>query len=154
VGAGKIYCIIGGLVTILVTFLFSFHTYFPGLDFYGIGFMMNIPALFTSGDILVIIMTIVFIIFLLSGIFILIGVKSRGFAIIGSLFAIVVSGYFIFVFYIGILDPQFAFMFLDLAIIEGILPLNIAIGTVSIGPILVLAGGVLGLIGGIKKTGW
>ena len=153
-GASKIYFLIGGLVTLLATFLFSFHTYFPGLDIYGIGFMMNIPALFTSGDILVIIMTIVFIIFLLSGIFILLGVKSRVVAIIGSLFAIGVSGYFIFVFYIGMLDPQFAFMFLDDAIIEGILPLNIPIGTISIGPILLLAGGVLGLIGGIKSSDW
>ncbi|HEC40668.1 MAG TPA: hypothetical protein ENI29_20670, partial [bacterium] len=134
-GASKIYFLIGGLVTLLATFLFSFHTYFPGVDIYGIGFLMNIPALFTSGDILVIIMTIVFIIFLLSGIFILLGVKSRVVAIIGSIFAIGVSGYFIFVFYIGMLDPQFAFMFLDDAIIEGILPLNIPIGTISIGPI-------------------
>jgi len=154
VGASKIYFLIGGLVTLLATFLFSFHTYFPGVDIYGIGFLMNIPALFTSGDILVIIMTIVFIIFLLSGIFILLGVKSRVVAIIGSLFAIGVSGYFIFVFYIGMLDPQFAFMFLDLAIIEGILPLNIPIGSISIGPILLLAGGVLGLIGGIKSSDW
>ncbi|KKK45228.1 MAG: hypothetical protein Lokiarch_11140 [Candidatus Lokiarchaeum sp. GC14_75] len=153
-GASKIYFLIGGLVTLLATFLFSFHTYFPGVDIYGIGFLMNIPALFTSGDILVIIMTIVFIIFLLSGIFILLGVKSRVVAIIGSLFAIGVSGYFIFVFYIGMLDPQFAFMFLDLAIIEGILPLNIPIGSISIGPILLLAGGVLGLIGGIKSSDW
>ena len=153
-GASKIYFLIGGLVTLLATFLFSFHTYFPGVDIYGIGFLMNIPALFTSGDILVIIMTIVFIIFLLSGIFILLGVKSRVVAIIGSLFAIGVSGYFIFVFYIGMLDPQFAFMFLDDAIIEGILPLNIPIGSISIGSILLLAGGVLGLIGGIKSSDW
>ena len=141
-------------MTLLTTFLFSFHTYFPGVDFYGIGFIMNISASFTSGDILDIIMVIVFSIFLLSGIFILIGVKIRGLAIIGSIFAIGVSGYFIFVFYIGMLDPQFAFMFLDDAIIEGILPLNIPIGTVSLGPILVLAGGVLGLIGGIKSKEW
>ena len=141
-------------MALLVTFLFSFHTYFPGVDIYGIGFIMNISDSFTSGDILVTIMTIVFIIFLLSGIFILIGLKSRVFAIIGSLFAIGVSGYFICVFYIGILDPKFAFMFLDDAIIEGILPLNIPIGTVSLGPSLVLAGGVLGLIGGIKSKEW
>ena len=140
-------------MTLLTTFLFSFHTYFPGVDFYGIGFIMNISASFTS-DILDIIMVIVFSIFLLSGIFILIGVKIRGLAIIGSLFAIGVSVYFILVFYIGMLDPQFAFMFLDDAIIEGILPLNIPIGTVSLGPILVLAGGVLGLIGGIKSKEW
>ena len=153
-GSGKIYCIIGGLVTLLTTFLFSFHTFFPGLDFYGIGFIMNIPTLFASGDILAIIMAIVFIIFLLSGIFILLGVKSRRLAIVGSLFAIVVGVYFILVFYIGVPFSQFAFMFLDLAIIEGIFPLTISFGIISIGPILVLAGGVIGLIGGIKDTGW
>ena len=44
---------------------------------------------------------------------------------------------------------QFAFFFLDLAIVEGFLPLNIAIGDASLGTILVLVGGVLGLIGAI-----
>ncbi len=117
---------------------------------------MNIPVLFTSGDVLYIIMTIVFIIFLLSGIFILIGGKSRVLAVIGSLFAIGGGVYFILVFYIGISFEisQFAFMFLDFAIVEGILPLNIAIGTVSVGPILVLGGGVIGLIGRIIDTDW
>lgn len=153
--ARKISYIIGGILTVLATFLFSFHLYFPGLHFYGIGFIMNIPTFFTSGDILVIIMAIVFIIFLLSGIFILIGLKSRRLAIIGSLLAIVTGVYFILVFYIGILEiDQFAFMFLDSALIEGILPLNIPIGTISIGPSLILAGGLLGLIGGINRTGW
>ena len=153
---GKVLYIIGGLVTLLATFLFSFHTYFPGLDFYSIGFIMNIPLLFTTGDVLYIIITIVFIIFLLSGIFILLGGKSRVLATIGSIFAIGVGVYFMLVFYMGISFEisQFAFVFLDLAIIEGILPLNIAIGTVSVGPILVLGGGVLGLTGRIIDTDW
>jgi len=154
VGESKIFYIIGGLVTLLATFLFSFHTYFPGLYFSSIGLIMNIPTLFTSGDILVIIMAIVFIIFLLSGIFILLGVKSRKLAIIGSLFTIVVGVYFMLVFYVGIPFSQFAFMFLDIALIEGIFPLNISFGIISIGPILLLAGGVIGLISGIKDTGW
>jgi len=156
VKAGKVLYIIGGLVTLLATFLFSFHTFFPGLDFYSIGFIMNIPILFTSGDVVYIIMTIIFIIFLLSGIFILLGGKSRVLATIGFIFAIGVSVYFMLVFYMGISFEisQFAFVFLDLAIIEGILPLTINIGTVSIGPILVLGGGVIGLIGRILDTDW
>jgi hypothetical protein len=156
VKVGKVLYIIGGLVTLLATFLFSFHTFFPGLEFYSIGFIMNIPTLFTLGDALYIIMTIVFIVFLLSGIFILLGVKSRILAIIGSLFAIGVGVYFMLVFYLGVSFEisQFAFVFLDLAIIEGILPLTINIGTVSIGPILVLGGGVIGLIGRILDTDW
>ena len=150
----KILYIIGGLATLLATFLFSFHTYFPGVYFYGIGFIMNIPSLFTLGGVLNIIMVIVFIIFLLSGIFILIGLKNRVFAIIGSIFTLVVGTYFVLVFYIGIPFTQFTFMFLDLGIIEGILPLDISIGIISIGPIILLAGGVLGLISGIKDTGF
>ena len=154
-GARKISYIIGGLITLLSTYLFTFHLYFPGVHFYGIGFIMNIPTFFTSGDILVIIMATVFILFLLSGIFILIGIKSRSLAIIGSILAIVAGVYFILVFYIGILGiDQFAFMFLNLELIEGIIPFNIPIGTVSIGPSLVLVGGLLGLIGGINRTGW
>ena len=154
-GARKISYIIGGLITLLSTYLFTFHLYFPGVHFYGIGFIMNIPTFFTSGDILVIIMAIVFVFFLLSGIFILIGLKSRTLAVIGSLLAIVAGVYFILVFYIGILGiDQFAFMFLNLELIEGIIPFNIPIGTVSIGPSLVLVGGLLGLIGGINRTGW
>ena len=152
-GAGKILLIIGGFVTLLATYLFSFAGGF-GIYFYGIGFITNIPILFTSGDVLVIIMTIVFIIFLLSGIFILLGVRSRGLGIIGSLFAIVVGVYFILVFYVGLpLEvSQFAIMFIDLAIVEGILPLNIAVGDASLGTILLLSGGVLGLIGCIMGT--
>ena len=154
--AGKVLYIIGGLVTLLATFLFSFHTFFPGLDFYSIGFIMNIPLLFTTGDVLYIIITIVFIIFLLSGIFILLGGKSRVLATIGFISAIGVSVYFMLVFYMGVSFEisQFAFVFLDLAIIEGILPLTINIGTVSIGPILLLGGGVIGLIGRILDTDW
>ncbi|KKM82104.1 hypothetical protein LCGC14_1322960 [marine sediment metagenome] len=142
-------------MTLLSTFLFSLHLYFPGVHFYGIGFIMNIPTFFTSGDILVIIMATVFILFLLSGIFILIGIKSRSLAIIGSILAIVAGVYFILVFYMGIIEiDQFAFMFLNFSLIEGIIPFNIPIGTISIAPSLILAGGLLGLIGGINRSGW
>ena len=153
-GAGKILCILGGIVTLLATFLFSFAPFLPGTYLYGIGFIMNIPTWFTSGDILIIIMAIVFIIFLLSGIFILIGVSSRALAIIGSLFAIIVGVYFVLVFYIGLpLEiAQFALMFIGTPLVDGIIPLNIAVGDASLGTILVLAGGVLGLIGGIMGT--
>ena len=33
-------------------------------------------------------------------------------------------------------------------------PFYIPIGTVSMGPSLILAGGLLGLIGGINRSGW
>ena len=153
--ARKISYIIGGLLTLISTYFFTFHLYFTGLHFYGIGFIMNIPTFFTSGDILTIIMAVVFILFLLSGIFLLIGLKSRTLAIIGSLLCIAGGVYFILVFYMGFLEiTPFAIMFLNTELIEGIIPFYIPIGTVSLGPSLVLAGGILGLIGGINRTGW
>ena len=153
--ARKISYIIGGLLTLISTYFFTFHLYFPGAHFYGIGFIMNIPTFFTSGDILEIIMAIVFIMFLLSGIFMLIGLKSRKLAIIGSSLCILGGVYFILVFYMGIFEnSQFAFMFLNTELIEGIIPFYIPIGTVSMGPSFVLAGGLLSLFGGINRTGW
>ena len=145
-GAGKILCIIGGIITLLATYLFSFT-----LFAFGLGFVMNIPILFQSGDPLIITMTIVFIIFLLAGLFIILGVKSRAIAIIGSVFAIVVSIYFILTFY-GLMPPvmaQFAIMFLHLPLVLGIIPLDVMLGPVGLGTYLLLGGGVLGLVGGI-----
>lgn len=145
-GAGKIFCILGGIVTLLATYLFSFTVFF-----FGIGFILNIPTLFLSGDILIIVMTIIFIIFLLAGLFIILGVKSRALAIIGSIFAIVVSLYFILTIY-GVLPPevgQFIIMFLHVPLVPNIIPLDVMLGSVGLGTYLLLGGGVLGLIGGI-----
>ncbi|MFX1379770.1 MAG: hypothetical protein ACFFA4_11840 [Promethearchaeota archaeon] len=145
-GAGKVLCIIGGIVTLLATFLFSFVT-----NFFGIGFIMNIPALFSTGDVLVIIMAIVFIIFLLAGLFIILGLKSRALAIIGAILAIVVGVYFMLSF-VGVLPftiSQFAIMFAHLPLVANIIPIDLMLGPYGLGTYLLIAGGVLGLIGGI-----
>ncbi len=151
-GAGKVLCIIGGIITLLATYLFAFAPFIPGVSFYGIGFIQNIPALFQSGEILAIIMAIVFIIFMVAGVFIILGVKVRALAIIGSIFAIGVSVYFILTWYVfGVLTEigQFMIFFLNLDLFSGIIPLNIILGGLSLGTYLLLGGGVLGLIGGI-----
>jgi hypothetical protein len=148
-GAGKILCIIGGIITLLATYLFSFATPF----IFGLGFVMNVPLWFSTGDILIIIMTIVFIIFLLAGLFIILGLKSRAIAIIGSIFAIVVAVYFILSFFgmLPLVVSQFVLLFVHPPLVPGIIPLDVPLGLVgpSLGTYLLLGGGVLGLIGGI-----
>lgn len=149
-GSGKVFCILGGIITLLATFLFSF-----AYNIFGIGFLLNIPLLFQTGIPLIIIMTIVFIIFLFSGLFIILGVKSRVIAIIGSIFAIAVGAYFLLTF-LGVLPleiAQFAFLFSHLPLVPDIIPLLNSImvyaGYVGLGTYFLLGGGVLGLIGGI-----
>ncbi|MFX0105957.1 MAG: hypothetical protein ACFE75_10765 [Candidatus Hodarchaeota archaeon] len=147
-GAGKIFCILGGIVTLLATYLFSFAG-----SFYGIGFIMNIPTAFLS-DVLTIVMAVVFIIFLLAGLFIILGVKSRALAIIGSLFAIVIGIYFVLTFFavLPVEIGQFADLFDYPPLVANIIPLDVMIGSVGLGTYLLLGGGVLGLIGGIMGT--
>jgi hypothetical protein len=147
-GAGKVFCILGGIVTLLATFLFSFVT-----NGFGLGFVLNIPALFSSGDVLVIIMAIVFIIFLLAGLFIILGVKSRAIAIIGAILAIVVGVYWMLSL-AGVLPiqvSQFVIMFFHADLVPNIIPVNVTLGPFGygLGLYLLVGGGVLGLIGGI-----
>ncbi|MFX1429065.1 MAG: hypothetical protein ACFFCY_02725 [Promethearchaeota archaeon] len=157
-GAGKIFCILGGIITLLATFLFSFGTFniAPDVYVYGLAFIMNIGAFFTSGEPLLIVFAVVWIIFLLAGVFILIGIKSRALAIIGSVLAIVAGIYFVLsIYYVIPLEAgQFTFMFADYALVSNIIPLHVGlggsiIGDVSIGTYLLIGGGVLGFIGGI-----
>ncbi|MHA2399719.1 MAG: hypothetical protein ACXADU_12635 [Promethearchaeota archaeon] len=150
-GSGKVFCIIGGLAALLGTFLFSFVTAAPGISLYGLGLYLNLIDIFTSGDILGISVTVLFLLFTLAGIFILIGVKSRGLAIVGSLCAIILSVYMLLViiFTLPIEISQYIFIFLENDIVDGILPLAVPLGNLSLGTYLLLGGGVLGLIGGI-----
>lgn len=97
------------------------------------------------------IIAIFFILFLLSGFLVLFGVKSRLLAIIGSLLAISVGLYFTLIL-LGDLPPeitQYAFFFVRLPIVEGILPYHVAIDLGGLGTYTLLGGGILGLLGGI-----
>jgi len=155
VGAGKIFCIIGGIVTLLATFLFSFASVeiIPGVTFYlyYIGFLRNLGVIFGMGDMVVMIVAIVFLVCLISGFLILAGIKSRVVAIIGSILAILLGSLLVLGLY-GALPAEvtiyISFFFND-AVVPGIIPLDIPLGTASLGIFLFLGGGVLGLIGGI-----
>ncbi len=155
-GAGKVFCILGGILTIVATFLFSFaHTGI--LSYYYIGLFLDLASVFQSGELIWIVMMLVFIVIMLSGILILLGVKSRAASIVGSLLAIILAMYFILTLYDIIPNEigQYINVFAEEALIDDLIPFEIPLGggtsgiEVSLGTYLMLGGGILGLIGGI-----
>lgn len=168
-GAGKILILIGALLTLVSTFFFTlFEILFTGAYASGLGFVFNIPTILSSADgyaitmdvevIVVYILAIVYIVFILSGILQLVGLASRAVAIIGSILPLAV-GVLILLINLGILDMiGYTQLFWDVPIVDGVLPFNIAIGPTSavaitsLGTYTLLAGGVLGFVGGIIGT--
>ena len=158
-GAGKIFCILGGILALVASLFFSFYSFelIPGTTEYGfgIGLFKNFAAIFESADILAIILGILYAIGVISGIFILIGAKSRVIAIIGSIFALLLGILLLVRFGLEInlgLDISSSLLFFwEVPIIDGIIPfdLPLGLGTISLGTVLLIGGGVLGLIGGI-----
>jgi hypothetical protein len=162
-GAGKILVLVGALLTLVSTFFLTFGaTVFPGAYASGLGFVFNIPNILTDAasyaalmgeDVMIVyILTIVYIVFIISGVLQLVGLASRVVAIIGSILPIVV-GVLILLIYLGILDmAQYTVLFWRSQIVDGILPFDLPLGAVSLGTYTLLAGGVLGLVGGILGT--
>ncbi len=161
-GAGKIFCILGGILALVASLFFSFYSFelIPGTTEYGfgIGLFMNFAAIFESADILAIILGILYAIGVISGIFILIGAKSRAIAIIGSIFALLLGILLLVRFGLEInlgFDISSSLLFFwEVPIIDGIIPfdLPLGLGTISLGTVLLIGGGVLGLIGGIMGS--
>lgn len=162
-GAGKILCILGGILALVATLFLSFYSFeiIPGVTWtgYGIGLFMNFVDLFETGDILYIVFSILYAIGVVSGIFILIGAKSRALAIIGAIFALFL-GILLFLI-VGLeisisndINGSMLFFIAD-PLVEGIIPfdLNLGLGSMSLGTVLLIGGGVLGLIGGIMGHG-
>ncbi|HDZ19579.1 hypothetical protein LCGC14_0832800 [marine sediment metagenome] len=162
-GAGKVLILIGALLTLVSTFFFAFfETASPDVYAYGLGFVLNLPDLFSDADpfavimgvevMVVYILAIVYIVFLISGILQLVGLASRVVAIIGSILPIL-GGVLILLINLEIVDMlSDTALFWREPIVDGVLPFNLAIGPTSLGTITLLAGGVLGLAGGIMGT--
>ena len=161
-GAGKILSILGGILALAATLFFSFYTFeilgitFPG---YGIGIFLNFMDIIDSGEILHIIILIAYSIGVISGVLILIGAKVRVLAILGAIFALFLGVMVLLV--IGLemdLGDDLnlsVMMFMEEALVDGIIPFDIPLGLgnpfliMNLGTVLLLAGGALGLIGGI-----
>jgi len=164
-GAGKFLSVLAGILTIVATYVLSWYAFmffFVTVYVGGIGLIKNLPDMFTNPDAyatifgldtwVIYIIAVVMILFLISGIFQLAGVKSRALVIIGSILPILI-GIYILLFGFGVLPTElnvYSFLFWDSEpLIEGIIPLTILeLDTVDIGTYVLIAGGFLGLIGG------
>lgn len=95
---GKILSLVAGIMTLVATFFFSWITISIGGNEYfvnGIGIIQNLPAMFTDAESLgstldipdfsLYIIAGIFILFLVSGVLQILGMKSRTLGIIGTL---------------------------------------------------------------------
>ena len=155
---GKILIILGGILTLLGTYVFAIYGSAGLFAGSGIGFIINLPDLFGNADaialatgwdvIFIYIFTILFLIFLASGILQLAGIKSRILAFIFSLFPLVVGAMILILFYTDILGPTtgiFTLYFIGEHFAD-FFPIIVNLGDVGLGTYFLVAGGVLGLV--------
>jgi len=162
-GAGKILSILGGIIALVATLFFSFYTFDlmgftnPG---YGIALFMNFMDIIDTGEILDIIILIIYAIGVISGVLILIGAKVRALAIIGAIFALFLGVMLLLVIGLEIdlgadLNSSVNIFGGKEALVDGIIPFDLELGLgspplfLNLGTILLIGGGALGLIGGI-----
>jgi len=156
-GAGKFLAFLGGLITLLGTFVFAIYGA-TGIVGSGLGFAMNIPDLFTNADThastlstevwLFYIYLVIFIIFLASGVLQMLSVQSRAVGFIFSLFPLGVGVMFMMLSYTDFLGIQAAFFdsFFHGEQFGDFYPILVDLGTLALGAYLLLAGGALGVI--------
>jgi len=163
--AGKILSLLAGILTIVATFMLSWVSVAvpPTYYAYGIGIVRNLPAMFTNANALGVLLGIpefaiyiiagILIVFLLSGIFQIIGIKSRVLAIIGSIFVLLIG----ITTLLGVLNVVVNIDWVinifgdSVPIIDGIIPFDLPLGPLvpgSLGLYVLIAGGALGLIAG------
>lgn len=145
-GLGKILMILGALITIVATYVLAFYA-FPPVYGWGIGAWIKAIPIFASGDIMIIIIEIFIVLFLLAGLFQLIGVKSRAVGLIGSLLALGGFIYFMLIEFSLISSTAiYALLFVGEAL--GPLPIHVSVGSfASLGAYVLAGGAVLGIIG-------
>ncbi|MHA2390414.1 MAG: hypothetical protein ACXAEX_00455 [Promethearchaeota archaeon] len=171
--AGKILVLVGALLTLVSTFFFSFGRTngADGRTFAsGIGFLFNLPDImgnvsywegFMGGETMVIyIVSIVLIVFLVSGVIQLVGLANKYVAIIGSLIVLGSSIAILLAITVDISGwglNQYSALFWAPPLADGVWPLDVPIigasgvfyQNLSLGTITLIAGGGLGLVGGI-----
>ncbi len=171
-GTGKVLCIIGAILTLISTFLLSLFSiditsagvWLEAETAYGsgLGFFLHIGDIF--GDIdgvatevgvesfLIYIFIVLLIFWAISGILQLIGVKSKAAGIIGSIMPLFLGVIIILATFITLPDffGGFTVLLSDNTQLLGFLPYDLPLGGFSLGAYTLTAGGILGLIGGIK----
>jgi hypothetical protein len=162
---GKIFIILGALLTILGTYVFAIYGGGTGFVGSGIGFILNTigggladPTLFAGASTyapllgievwLFYILLVVFLIFLAAGALQLIGLKSKVLGLIFSLFPLGVGLMFIFLVYTDVLGMKSSFfaMFFYGEQYGSIFPVLLNLGDLALGTYLLVGGGAFGLI--------
>lgn len=149
-GAGKDFRIIGAILIILSQYLLVLYIVGAGLFWSGINGWINIPTIIATIDLAAIVYLILDLLFLLAGIIILLG---RWGAIIGSILPILLGLNIITVSLgssIGYdLMGIFTFLAGNTELVAGVIPFSFDISNMQLGAILLLAGSIFALIGGI-----
>ena len=152
---GKILLILGALLTILGTYVFAVFLVVPGVVGSGLGFAMNLPDIIgvdPGADAFAFyFMLVLFILWLVSGVLQLVGLKVRIVGLIFSLIPLAIGVIFLLFVYTEILGMM-TFVFMLLTSGEhfgGFYPILVDIGTLGLGTYFLIAGGALGLVGSI-----
>ncbi len=159
-GLGKGLAILAGLLTILGTWVFAMYSIgsFVGS---GLGYIENLDYLIsnaegyaTSLDLNIIVYWIIFgafLIFLVSGVLQLLGVKSKTAIFVFSLFPLAVGSILMFLVYTDFLGTTSAFfsIFFHGEQFGGIYPILVPIGDLALGTYLLIGGGAVGIISAI-----
>ena len=150
---GKIFIILGALLTILGTWVFATLLFFPGYVGSGLGFAMNLPSIIgvdPGADAVVFyLLLVLFIAWLGSGVLQLIGLKSRIGGIIFSLIPLAIGLMLILLIYtdiLGMMSAVFTLMTIGEQI-GGFFPILVPLGDLGLGTYFLLGGGVLGIVG-------
>jgi hypothetical protein len=155
---GKILIILGALLSILGTYVFALFLFWTGVVGSGLGFAMNLPDIIVidpsslgADAITFYIMLVIFIIWLVSGVLQLVGLKVKIVGIIFSLFPLGIGIMFMLLLYTEVLGPMSA-LFTLFTIGEhfgDFFPILVQLGDLGLGAYFLLAGGALGLVGSI-----
>ena len=154
---GKIFIILGALLSILGTYVFAIYggTGYVGS---GIGFITNLSILFENADSFAIalsievwmffILVVIFLIFLAAGVLQIIGIKNKVVGLIFSLFPLGVGLMFILLVYsdfLGMKSAFFAIFFIG-EHYGNFFPIFVPLGDLALGAYFLVGGGVLGVI--------
>ncbi|MFX1455245.1 MAG: hypothetical protein ACFFDB_07695 [Promethearchaeota archaeon] len=164
-GVGKILSLIAGILTLLATFLFSWFAvdggggtiYYAG----GLGIIKNLPAMFTNAEALgttlgipgftLYIIAGIFILFLVSGVLQILGIKSRIPLIIGTITVLGIGS----LIWLGSTDVINRVDWIvnilgtETPLVEGIIPLSLGINIIDIGTYVLYAGGIIGIVAAV-----
>jgi hypothetical protein len=153
--ARTLLIVLGGICTLLGTYVFALFPSFPPLVGSGLGFAMNLPMIITidpgADAIMFYLFLVLFIVWLASGVLQFIGLKSKIVGIIFSLVPLAIGVMFILLVYTTILGTMTATFFIMTSgeVYFGFIPYLFELAGMGLGVYMLLAGGALGFIGSL-----